>query len=46
MGAYTVSRDGVDRAVGRGSLANPVYRTSSMVKAYAEGHEAAVDENR
>lgn len=37
---------GVDRAVERGSLANLVYRTSSMVKAYAEGYDAAVNENR
>lgn len=46
MGAYIVSRDGVDRAVERGSLANLVYRTPSMVKAYAEGYDAAVNENR
>lgn len=46
MGEYIIKRDGVYRAIERGSLANLVYRTPSMVKAYGEGYDAAVDENR
>lgn len=46
MGAYIINRDGIDRAIERGSLANLAYRTSSMAKAYAEGYDAAINENR
>lgn len=46
MGAYIINRDGIDRATKRGSLANIVYRMSSMVKAYDEGYNAAINENR
>ena len=46
MGAYIINRDGIDKAIERGSGANIIYRASSMVKAYAEGYDAAVNENR
>ena len=46
MGAYIINRDGIDKAIERGSRANLIYRTSSMVKAYGEGYDAAVNENR
>lgn len=46
MGAYIINRDGVYGAVERGSLANFVYCTLSKVKAYDDGYNAAISENR
>ena len=46
MGAYIINREGINKAIERGSLANRIYRTSSMVKAYDEGYNAAINENR
>lgn len=44
MGAYILKREGIKGAIERGSLANTVYRTASMVKAYDDGYEAAIAE--
>lgn len=46
MGAYIINREGINKAIERGSLANRNYRMASMVKAYDEGYNAAIDENR
>lgn len=46
MGAYIINREGINGAIERGSLANIVYRTASMVKAYDDGYEAAIAERK
>ncbi len=46
MGAYIVNRDGIEKAIKRGSGANRIYRMASMVKAYDDGYNAAIGENR
>lgn len=46
MGAYVISREGIGRAIERGSLAHIRYRMPSMLKAYDEGYKAAINENR
>lgn len=46
MGAYIINRDGIKKAFERGSLGNIVYRMPSVVKAYDDGYNAAVNENR
>lgn len=45
MGAYIINREGANGAIERGSLANIVYRTTSMVKAYDDGYKAAIAES-
>lgn len=45
MGAYIINREGIKGAIERGSLANIVYRTTSMVKAYDDGYKAAIAES-
>lgn len=42
MGVYIINREGINGAIERGSLANIVYRTPSMVKAYDDGYKAAI----
>ena len=46
MGAYIINREGINRATERGSLAHRIYRMPSMVKAYDDGYNAAINENR
>ena len=46
MGAYIINRDGIKKAFERGPLGNIVYRMPPMVKAYDDGYNAAVNENR
>ena len=46
MGAYVINREGIERAIERGSLAKFRYRMASMVKAYDDGYNAAIGKNR
>lgn len=46
MGAYVISRDGIVRAIERGSLANIRYRIASMIKAYDDGYNDAINESK
>lgn len=46
MGAYVINLEGINGAIERGSLASIVYRTTSMVKAYDDGYEAAIAEGK
>ena len=46
MGAYVISREGIDGAIKRGSLAHIMYRTESMVKAYDDGYNDAINESK
>ena len=46
MGVYVVEREGIESAIEHGSLANYRYRMPSMVKAYNQGYNDAVNENR
>jgi len=45
MGVYVVEREGIKRAIERGSIAHCIYCMPSMVKAYDDGYNAAVNEN-
>lgn len=46
MGAYIINREGIKRAIERGSLGNIVYRMPPMVKAYDDGYKAAIAESK
>lgn len=46
MGAYIINREGINRAIERGSLGNLIYRMPSMFKAYDEGYKAAIAESK
>lgn len=46
MGAYIINREGINRAIERGSLAHIRYRMASMVKAYDDGYNDAINESK
>ena len=46
MGAYVISREGIGRAIDRGSLAHIRYRIASMIKAYDDGYNDAINESK